>query len=48
MKKLFLLLGLLAFVGCATITRGVEEVFVVESSPVGAKVTLVYDELPPP
>ncbi len=30
------LLGLLvAFVGCATITRGVEEVFVVESAPVG-------------
>jgi len=27
MKKLFLLLGLLVFVGCATITRGVEEVF---------------------
>jgi len=44
MKKLFLLLGLLVFVGCATITRGVEEVFVVESNPVGAKVTLVYDE----
>lgn len=44
MKKLFLLLCLLAFVGCATITRGVEEVFVVESNPVGAKVTLVYDE----
>ena len=44
MKKLALLLGLLAFVGCATITRGVEEVFVVESNPVGAKVTLVYDE----
>ena len=44
MKKLLLLLGLLAFVGCATVTRGVEEVFVVESNPVGAKVTLVYDE----
>ena len=43
MKRIFLL-GLLAFVGCATITRGVEEVFVVESEPVGAKVTLVYDE----
>ena len=44
MKKLFPLLALLAFAGCATVTRGVEEVFVVESDPVGAKVTLVYDE----
>ena len=42
--KLTLLLSLLLAVGCATITRGVEEVFVVESDPVGAKVTLVYDE----
>ena len=29
---------------CATVTRGVEEVFVVETNPVGAKVTLLYDE----
>jgi hypothetical protein len=35
---------MVAVVGCATITRGVEEVFVVESNPVGAKVTLTYDE----
>ena len=37
MKKLLLLLGLLTFVGCATVTRGVEEVFVVESNPVGER-----------
>jgi|GEM_PF-610368 len=42
--RLFMLIGFLAFIGCATITRGVEEVFVVESNPVGAKVTLIYDE----
>lgn len=39
-----MLIGMLALIGCATITRGVEEVFVVESNPVGAKVTLIYDE----
>ena len=44
MKILALLLCLSMAIGCATITRGVEEVFVVESDPVGAKVTLVYDE----
>ena len=43
MRKLNLLLCLLLAVGCATVTRGVEEVFVVESNPVGANVTLVYD-----
>ena len=44
MKPTLLLLGFLVAAGCATITRGVEEVFVVESEPIGAKVTLVYDE----
>lgn len=43
MRRLILLI-FLTLVGCATITRGVEEVFVVESNPVGATVTLVYDE----
>lgn len=43
MKNLSLLLCLALAVGCATVTRGVEEVFVVESNPVGANVTLVYD-----
>ena len=44
MKPTLLLLGFLVAAGCATITRGVEEVFVVESEPIGAKVTLLYDE----
>lgn len=39
-----LLVGILALSACATITRGVEEVFVVESNPIGANVTMVYDE----
>jgi hypothetical protein len=39
-----LLVGILVLSACATITRGVEEVFVVESNPVGASVTVVYDE----
>jgi len=43
MRMLSLLLCLAAAVGCATVTRGVEEVFVVESTPAGAKVALVYD-----
>ena len=43
MRKL-MLLCLLTLLGCATVTRGVEEVFVVESDPVGAKVTLIYDD----
>jgi hypothetical protein len=43
-KRILLGGGLISLIGCATITRGVEEVFVVESNPVGAKVTLTYDE----
>jgi hypothetical protein len=43
MGKLILGLILALSLGCATAIRGVEEVFVVESNPVGAKVTLVYD-----
>jgi len=43
MRMSLLLLCLAVAVGCATVTRGVEEVFVVESEPVGANVTLVYD-----
>jgi len=43
-KQILLGVGLISLIGCATITRGVEEVFVVESNPVGANVTIVYDE----
>ncbi len=35
MNKTILFLCLTLAVGCATVTRGVEEVFVVESNPVG-------------
>jgi redox-sensitive bicupin YhaK (pirin superfamily) len=44
MMGLILFLGLIVASACATVTRGVEEVFVVETNPVGAKVTLLYDE----
>ena len=44
MWKLSFLLCLAVAVGCATVTRGVEEVFLVESEPVGANVALVWDE----
>ena len=44
MKGIILVLWLIVIAGCATVTRGVEEVFVVESDPVGAKVMLLYDD----
>jgi len=44
MRKLALLLCLAVAVGCATVTRGVDEVFLVESEPVGANVVLSWDE----
>ncbi|MCF8082702.1 MAG: hypothetical protein K9M96_06390 [Deltaproteobacteria bacterium] len=40
---LILLVSLLA-IGCATITRGVEEIYVVQSDPVGAMVIITYDK----
>jgi hypothetical protein len=44
MRKLNLLLCLVLAVGCATVTRGVEEVYMVETWPAGATVTLAWDE----
>ena len=42
--KLCWFLCITVAVGCATVIRGAEEDFLVESDPVGAKVTLVWDE----